>query len=200
MRQSVHDNASGNVLSINVHLDSHADCCVFSEHSKILYSDVSRSVNLTPFKSDLGLVEGIPVSTIAIAYDDPISFSTYILIFHEALQIPGMDHHILCPNQLRDNDIRVNDIPLLYTPVEERNQHTHSIVTNDLVIPLSMDGVHSSFPSRVPTEYELANVHMFPQLSLTADCVWEPHDLSFRDNEYAIRTSLTSVCYAPFEN
>jgi hypothetical protein len=140
------------------------------------------------------------VSTIAIAYDDPTTLSTFILVFHEVLQIPGMAHHILCPNQLRENSIRVNDIPLMYTPVEERNQFTHTIVVNDLIIPLSMDGVHSSFTSRVPSDFELANPHMFPQLSMTADIVWEPHDQSFQDNEYSIRTSLTTERYAPFEN
>jgi hypothetical protein len=135
------------VNATKVHLDSHADCCVFSDSGKILYSDISRTVNLTPFKSDLGAVEGIYVSTIAIAYDDPKTFATYILIFHESLQIPGMAHHILCPNQLRDNDIRVYDIPLIYTPPEDRHVNTHSIVTHSLVIPLAMDGVHSSlFP------------------------------------------------------
>jgi hypothetical protein len=31
----------------------------------------------------------------AIAYDDPVSFKTFILVFHESLQVPGMTHHIL---------------------------------------------------------------------------------------------------------
>jgi hypothetical protein len=111
-----------------------------------------------------------------------------------------MAHHILCPNQLRENSIRVNDIPLIYTPLEERNQFTHSIVVNDLIIPLSTDGVHSSFLSRVPSDFELANPHMFPQFSMTADIVWEPPDQSFQDNEYSIRSSLTTERYPPFEN
>jgi hypothetical protein len=194
-----HD-SDGNVPIVNVHLDSHADCCVFSEHSKVLYSDLSRTVNLSPFKSDLGTVDGLPVSTIAIAYDDPTNFTTYILTFHEVLQIPGMAHHILCPNQLRENGIRVNDIPLVYTPPEERSCYTHSIVTPDLIIPLSMDGVHSSFTSRIPTDFELANPDMFPHISMTADNIWEPHDSSFHNNEYSIRTSLSTARYAPYEN
>jgi hypothetical protein len=128
----------GDVLSTKVHLDSHADCFVFSEHSKILYSDISRTVNLIPFKANLGTVDGIYVSSIAIAYDDPITFSTFILIFHESLQVPGMVHHMLCPNQLRDNGILVNDIPLMFTPENERSTNTHAIVAAQLVIPLNM--------------------------------------------------------------
>jgi hypothetical protein len=129
VRQYEDTDADGNLSPISVRLDSHADCCVFSEHSRILYSEISRTVNLSPFKSDLGVVEGLPVSTVAIAYDDPATFITYILIFNEVLQIPGLAHHILCPNQMRENDIRVNDIPLIYTPVNERNQYTHYCYT-----------------------------------------------------------------------
>jgi hypothetical protein len=164
------------VQAVKVHLDSHADCCVFADSAKVLSSDICRTVNLTLFKSDLGVVQGIYVSTIAIAYDDPKSFATYIIIFHESLQVPGMAHHILCPNQLRDNDIWVQDIPLLYTPPEERDEFTHTISTPSLVIPLLMDGVHSSFTCRTPTDHELANPSLFPQIIMTSDRIWEPHD------------------------
>jgi hypothetical protein len=118
-------------------------------------------VILTPFKSDLGAVDGLGVCTIAIAYDDAQTFHTYILIVHEALQVPGMAHHILFPNQLRENGVHMNDTPLMYTAPQDRTIHTHSIVTPDLAIPLSMDGVHSSFLSRIPTEYELTNPTIF---------------------------------------
>jgi hypothetical protein len=109
-----------------------------------------------------------------------------------------MSHHMLCPNQLRDNDVRVNDIPLLYTPLAERNEYTDTISTNELVIPLSLDGVHFSFISRVPTDHELANPHLFPQVHLTADRIWEPHDRSFCDNESSIRSSLSFERYEPY--
>jgi hypothetical protein len=187
----------GDVVSVNVHLDSHADCCVFSEHATILYSDISRTVSLTPFKTGLGIGQDLPVSTVAIAYDDPKNFYTYVLIFHEALVVHGMAHHIFCPNQLRDNDVRVQDVPLMYTPVHERNELTHTISTENLIIPLMMDGVHSSFSSRVPTDQELANPDQFPHIHLTSERIWEPHDDSFHNNELAIRSSLTYSRYTP---
>lgn len=189
-----------NVLEVQVHLDSHADCCVFSEHATILSSDLSRTVILTPFKSDLGIVQDLAVSTIAIAYDDPTNFKTFILIFHKSLQVAGMAHHILCPNQLRDNDIQVNDVPLLYIPTAARTESSHSIVAQDLVIPLQLSGVHSIFASRSPTAYELAHPYLFPHITLTADRVWEPHDISFHNNELSIRTSLTYPRYTPYED
>jgi hypothetical protein len=169
-----------------VHLDSHADCCVFSEHGKVLNTDISRTVNLSPFKSHLGTID---------AYDDPLTFATYILIFPESLQVPGMNHHIICPNQLRDNGIRVNETPLMYIPVEERNDISHSIVTDLLTIPLSMDGIHSSFNTRTPTDYKLENPNLFQHIYMTSDRFWEPHDNSFRDNDCALRSSIGSEQY-----
>jgi hypothetical protein len=70
---------------------------------------------------------------------------------------------MLCPNQLRENGIQVNDIPLMYTPIENRTNQTHAIVTGPLIIPLQLDGVHSSFTCRLPTDYELAHPHLFTQ-------------------------------------
>jgi hypothetical protein len=99
---------------------------------------------------------------------------------------------------MRDNNVRVNDIPLLYTPLSERNEYTHTISTNELVIPLSLAVVHSSFISRVLTDHELANPHLFPQIHLTADRIWDPHDQSFRDNESSIRPSLSYKRYKPY--
>jgi hypothetical protein len=132
-----------------------------------------------------------------VAYDDPTSFITYIFIFHEAFQIPGLAHHILCPNQLRDNDVIVNDVPFQYTPEHQRNAFTHSISTNDLTIPLTLQGIHSSFTVRIPTEHEIAHPHLYPQRHLTAEHIWDPHDITFDNNEYAIRHSLNLPRYLP---
>jgi hypothetical protein len=145
-------------------------------------------------------VDGIYVSSIAIAYDDPTTLSTFVLIFHESLQVPGMAHHMLCPNQLRDNGIVVNDIPLMFTPENERSTNTHAIVTTQLVIPLDMDGVHSSFTCRPPTDYELANPSLFTHITMTSDRLWEPHDISFSNYESSIRASLSYTRYTPYES
>jgi hypothetical protein len=135
---SIPQYANGYVVATSVHLDSHADCCVFSNQGKRINLDISRTVNLSPFKLDLGIVNDIYVSTIAIAYNDPKTLLKLILIFPESLIVPGMEHYIMCPNQLRDNDIKVFDIPLIFTALEDRNEPMHTIA-NDLVVPLFME-------------------------------------------------------------
>jgi hypothetical protein len=61
-------------------------------------------------------------------------------------------------------------------------------------------GVHSSFTCRTPTDHELAKPAFFPQIIMTAERIWEPHDPSFNDNEHAIRASLSYDWYPPTVN
>ena len=94
----------------------------------------------------------------AVAYVDPGLGQKVMLLIHQAIYIPTMDHNLLCPMQLRLNDVKVNDIPRFLT--EQPDDHTHALVlpkaTGDhpLVVPLSLDGVTSYFPTSKPTEDE----------------------------------------------
>jgi Reverse transcriptase (RNA-dependent DNA polymerase) len=156
--------------------------------------------NVTPFKTDLGAVSNIPLSTIAVAYDDPLTFGTYILIFNESLQIPGLNHYILCPSQMRDNDVLVNEVPLQYLPKHLQNETSYTIQVGPLTIPLTLHGIHSNFLTRLPSDYELAHPHLFPQVIMTADRVWEPHDPVFNMHESTLRTSLQYVRHTYYSN
>ena len=51
-----------------------------------------------------------------------------VLFFHQVLHIPDLQKHLLCPNQLRHNQVLVNETPLLYIPPDERDNSHHSII------------------------------------------------------------------------
>ncbi|KAI2504042.1 hypothetical protein MHU86_10404 [Fragilaria crotonensis] len=87
--------------------------------------------------------------------------------------------------QLRLNDVKVNDVPRFLT--ENPDELTHSLVVPmddaemPYIIPLSLKGVASSFPTRKPTleEYE-----SLPHLVLTGDLPdYDPHDPTFAAHE-----------------
>eukprot|EP00978_Attheya_sp_CCMP212_P017792 scaffold47921_cov55-Attheya_sp.AAC.9 len=69
-----------------------------------------------------------------------------------------MDHDLLCPIQLRVNEVMIDDCPkfLHLNPTDE----THVIKVpgvdseDDYLIPLSLQGVTSFFPTRKPTMRE----------------------------------------------
>jgi len=69
---------------------------------------------------DLGTVPDVRIITAAIAYDDPEAWHTYILFYHHALYIPTMQRHLLNPNQMRANDVIVNETPLVLLPYDLR--------------------------------------------------------------------------------
>ena len=68
-------------------LDSHADTCCFGLHSYVL-SETMRTVDVSPFLSDIGAVEAVPIVSCAVAYDDQKTQTTFILIFHQVLYWP----------------------------------------------------------------------------------------------------------------
>ena len=107
-----------------------------------MIEDTGQTVTVSPFTNDLGDLKDIKICTLAIAYDCPDTMSTYILIFYNSLHIPTLSHHLLCPNQLRENLITVNDTPLRYLPQDQRTSTSHAIVTNSptLIIPLQCMG------------------------------------------------------------
>ena len=63
-----------------------------------------------------------------IAYDHPESGDTYMLVIHQAILIPQMENNLLCPLQMRDNDVRVNDKPKFMALIPTDNHH--AIVIN----------------------------------------------------------------------
>ncbi|KAI2505146.1 hypothetical protein MHU86_9334 [Fragilaria crotonensis] len=80
--------------------------------------------------------------------------------------------------QLRLNDVKVNDVPRFLT--DQPTELTHSLVIpieqsdTPYVIPLSIIGVASSFPTRKPTREEYDQL---PHIILTSEAPdYDPHD------------------------
>jgi hypothetical protein len=89
-------------------LDSHADTCVLGRDALIIL-DHQRPVTVVGYDESLGTKTYATVSGV-VAYDDPQTGRTLHLIIHQAIHIPHLDHHLLCPMQCRVNDVIVNDL------------------------------------------------------------------------------------------
>jgi len=144
-------------------------------------------------------VPDVRIITAAIAYDDPEVWHTYILFYHHALYIPTMQRHLLNPNQIRANDVIVNETPLVLLPYDLRNKHSHSIVATtelheELHIPLQLEGVTSFFKTRMRTRAEVedtdnrecTHVHMTPTSG------WDPHDTTMANHEASLRAAMNN--------
>ena len=135
-------------------LDSHANQCALGSNSLIVQV-YDRPINVSGYNPSGPVNKDLKTVSAALAHNDPVSGETLILMVNQAISIPDISHNLLSPMQLRLNDVVVNEVPRFLT--EDVTDHTHSLVVpiedspTPYVIPLSLRGVTSTFPTRKPT-------------------------------------------------
>ena len=137
-------------------------------------------------------LENVKVAKVAVAYDCRASFRTYVLVFDQVLYIPSMNHNLLCVDQLRDNRIIVNDIPLIRLDPEHRELDSHCIVCKNegLRIMLKFDKPISYFETRSPTIQELSDDINNTHVTMTSSVPWEPYDDQSSVTEERLRQTI----------
>jgi hypothetical protein len=90
------------ITETTVELDSHADTSVLGKDA-LIFLDYDRPVIVEAYDPRLGSAEYCTVSG-AVAYDDPQTGRTLLLVINQAIHIPHLDHHLLCPVQCLVND------------------------------------------------------------------------------------------------
>ena len=141
--------------------------------------------DVSGFHKDLGQLKEAKIATVAVAYNNESTGETMLLIFHQVLYLPGLDHHLLNPFQTRQNGITINDIPLLHVASEDRNMESHSIITNqkELIIPLQLNGIFISFKVHAPLEQEV-NELFGESIQMTLDSIlWDPSVGDYNQDE-----------------
>ncbi len=141
------------------------------------------------FDSTLGTKSGAAIATVAIAYDCPTTFKTYILFFHEALYIPTMRTHLGNPFQMRAHGVIIEDTPLQHLPADQRlpTSHTISVPSQQMSIPLTLKGTMSGFEVREPTWEEIEDQKDVIHVHMTGTQTWEPQDPLHEKQERALR-------------
>ena len=122
--------------------DTHADTCSLGEGALEIL-DHQEPVNVQGYDSTLGSKQYQTISG-ALAYDNPHNGKRYHIIIHQAVSIPTMKHHLLCPMQSRANGITVNDCPRMF--VDDPDEELHCIVATDddgnkVLLPFLLNGV-----------------------------------------------------------
>ncbi len=91
-----------------------------------------------------------------VAYDDPQTGRMLHLIINQAIHIPHLDHHLLCPMQYCVNDVTINNLHK-FLAANPTNQ-THALTINDpdnplqpVILPLTLRGVTSLLNVRTVT-------------------------------------------------
>ena len=138
------------------------------------------------------VAKGLRTVAAALAYDDPRSGKTKIIMLNQAILIPHLDVHLLCPMQLRMNDVKLCEEPKFLADNPDDSTHALSIPPSEgsgegLHIPLSLHGVASYFPVRRPTTEEWEECE---QYEATYECPdWDPHSTTFDEQEESMTDS-----------
>jgi hypothetical protein len=170
-------------------LDSHADTCVLGRNVLILL-DFDRPVCVQSYDPALGTKTFATVSG-ALAYDDPITGETLHLVINQAIHIPHLDHHLLCPMQCQVNDVTVDDTSKFLA--RDPTDKLHALTLDDpdhpaqtVTLPLALQGVTSLLNVRAPT-LDKWNSDAFRRLHLTSETLtWDPTTTLYEGQELAM--------------
>ena len=116
-----------------------------------------------------------------------------MLVIHQAILIPDMPNSLLCPIQLQDHGLAMNDEPkyMALIPMDDHHAitfHDHNTQRGEpLRIPLELHGVMSYFPSRKLTKDEYENTPESLRVELTTEAPdWDPSSKTFQQQEDAM--------------
>jgi hypothetical protein len=172
------------VVETKLKLDSHADTCVLGRHALITL-DYNRPVSVMGYDASLGTHTYKTVSGV-IAYTDPTTGRRLHLEINQAIHIPHLDHHLLCPMQCRVNDVTVDETPkfLATRPTDQ----THALTVPDpdnppqtISLPFMIRGVTSFLNVRNITSDEYYKAHLTSE-TLT----WDPQTTLYEESEAAM--------------
>jgi hypothetical protein len=179
-----------NVLGeTTLELDSHADTCVLGRDALIV-SNYDQPVEVEGYNRALGTKRYDTVSG-ALAYDHPHTGEVLLLVLHQAIHIPHLDHHLLCPMQCRVNDMTVGETPKFMVVNPTDKTHALTIPDDDdptraVHLPLALRGVTSLLNVRKPTldEWDSDDIYRYHLTSETQ--TWDPTTTLYEEQEAAM--------------
>jgi hypothetical protein len=137
-------------------LDSHVDCCVCG-NEVLVFNDFDREVTFAGWDPE-GETQSLWIVSAALGYTITQSVKTVLLIVHQSILSPTLNHNLLSTMQLRLYDVIVNETPKFQSLNLTNVSHSISVrgenVDDVLVIPLELHGVVSCFPTLKPTQEE----------------------------------------------
>jgi hypothetical protein len=131
-------------------LDSHANMAVAGSDCTVIARS-GHHATITPFSSNLPTMDMVEIGDLAIAYNDPISLQTYLLVMRIALLIPTMDHNMIPPLLIRLAGLQVDEIPKHQLALPTIDNHAIYDLESGMHIHLKLNGIFSYFTTRALT-------------------------------------------------
>ena len=164
--------------SSRTELDSHANLPVIGRNAYIL-SKIGETVDVAPFTPDYKPIS-VELVDAALKYECPYSGKVKILIIRRGLHVPSMTHNLLPPFMLREAGIHINEVPKIHVTSPTEEHHAITFQETNFLIPLTLHGTFSYFPTSKPSTQELEEPEDVYVLTPTT---WNPHSDAYVINE-----------------
>ena len=94
-----------------------------------------------------------------IAYKVSETGQLVTLVVNKAIEIKGLDHHLLCLMQCHVNGVLINEVPKFLVPIPHEKMHAIQLenpfdATHPIIIPFQLNRVTSYFRVRMFTREE----------------------------------------------
>jgi hypothetical protein len=76
---------------------------------------------------------------------------------------------------------------------KKQRKEAHTIISDQLIIPLKLRGVISYFNVRCPTEEEVLNPDRYQHITMTAPSEWDPYDSQLTEIEDTLTTQKDNI-------
>jgi hypothetical protein len=156
----------------------------------LILLDYNRPVIVEGYDPSLGTKTHATVCGV-LANDDPVTGEVYHLVINQAIHIPHLDHHLLCPMQFRVNDVVVDDTPKFLAPDPTDNMHALTITDPDwpaqmVILQLALRGATLLLNVR-DVMLDEWNSDAFKRLHLTSESLtWDPTTTLYEEQEVAM--------------
>jgi hypothetical protein len=144
----------------------------------------------TPFLTNLPVLQMVEIGDAMMAYDDPFTFTTYLLVMQNALLIPSMDHNLIPPFLLPEAVLILDEMPK--HQLESPTIDNHVIVDEEsgMRVHLQLNGIFSFFLTRNLIPYEVEHWNTYPIVFLTPDGdSWDPNSTHYAEQEASMLDS-----------
>jgi hypothetical protein len=170
-------------------LDSHAECCVCGKEV-LVFNDFDRYVTVTDWDPE-GETNSLRIVSAAMGYTIPETGKTVLLIVHQSIFSPTLNHNFLSTLQMRLHDVVVNETPkfqcLKPTHLSQSISVRGDNVDEVLVIPLDLHGVVSCFPTFKPSQEEFETCERYELMYETPE--YYPYAKTFHYQEAGMTDS-----------
>jgi hypothetical protein len=142
-----------------------------------------------------GETQSLRIVSAAMGYTIPESGQTVLLIAHQSMFSPSLNHNLLNTMQMRLHDVIVNETPKFQSLNPTKLSHSISVrgdnVEDVLLIPLELHGVVSCFPTFKPTQLEFETCDRYELTYESPE--YDPSATTFHDQESGTMDSWGNI-------